>query len=36
LKQTGGKVDEAAKVLALSRSSLYAKLKKYGIKPADS
>ncbi len=34
LKQTGGKVDDAAKVLALSRSSLYAKLKKYGIRPA--
>ncbi|HTQ04608.1 MAG TPA: sigma-54 dependent transcriptional regulator [Polyangiaceae bacterium] len=33
LKQTGGKVDDAAKVLALSRSSLYAKLKKYGIRP---
>jgi DNA-binding NtrC family response regulator len=36
LKQTGGKVDDAAKVLALSRSSLYAKLKKYGIRPANS
>lgn len=36
LKQTGGKVDDAAKILALSRSSLYAKLKKYGIRPADS
>jgi DNA-binding NtrC family response regulator len=36
LKQSGGKVDDAAKVLALSRSSLYAKLKKYGIRPADS
>jgi DNA-binding NtrC family response regulator len=36
LKQTGGKVDDAAKVLALSRSSLYAKLKKYGIRPASS
>ncbi len=36
LKQAGGKVDDAAKVLALSRSSLYAKLKKYGIRPADS
>jgi DNA-binding NtrC family response regulator len=34
LKQTGGKVDDAAKVLALSRSSLYAKLKRYGIRPA--
>jgi DNA-binding NtrC family response regulator len=34
LKQTGGKVEDAAKVLALSRSSLYAKLKKYGIRPA--
>jgi DNA-binding NtrC family response regulator len=33
LKQTGGKVEDAAKVLALSRSSLYAKLKKYGIRP---
>ena len=32
LSQAGGKVDEAARVLALSRSSLYAKLKKYGIK----
>ncbi|HEV8547929.1 MAG TPA: sigma-54 dependent transcriptional regulator [Polyangiaceae bacterium] len=36
LRQSGGKVDDAAKVLALSRSSLYAKLKKYGIRPADS
>ena len=36
LKQAGGKVDDAAKVLALSRSSLYAKLKKYGIRPASS
>ena len=34
LKQTGGKVEDAAKVLDLSRSSLYAKLKKYGIRPA--
>jgi DNA-binding NtrC family response regulator len=34
LKQTGGKVEDAAKVLALSRSSLYAKLKKYGIRSA--
>jgi len=34
LKQTGGKVEDAAKVLALSRSSLYAKLKKYGIRPS--
>jgi DNA-binding NtrC family response regulator len=36
LKQTGGKVEDAAKVLALSRSSLYAKLKKYGIRPASA
>ncbi|HSU41008.1 MAG TPA: sigma-54 dependent transcriptional regulator [Polyangiaceae bacterium] len=34
LKQAGGKVEDAAKVLALSRSSLYAKLKKYGIRPS--
>jgi DNA-binding NtrC family response regulator len=34
LRQTGGKVEDAAKVLALSRSSLYAKLKKYGIRPS--
>ena len=26
--------EDAAKVLALSRSSLYAKLKKYGIRPS--
>jgi two-component system, NtrC family, response regulator AlgB len=32
LSRAGGKVDDAARVLALSRSSLYAKLKKYGIK----
>jgi DNA-binding NtrC family response regulator len=34
LQRTGGRVDDAARVLALSRSSLYAKLKKYGIKAA--
>jgi len=32
LARAGGKVDDAARILALSRSSLYAKLKKYGIK----
>jgi DNA-binding NtrC family response regulator len=32
LSRAGGKVDDAARILALSRSSLYAKLKKYGIK----
>ena len=34
LGKTGGKVDDAARVLALSRSSLYAKLKKYGLRAA--
>ncbi|HXK17614.1 MAG TPA: sigma 54-interacting transcriptional regulator, partial [Polyangiaceae bacterium] len=34
LGQAGGKVDDAARVLALSRSSLYAKLKKYGLRAA--
>jgi transcriptional regulator of acetoin/glycerol metabolism len=33
LERTGGKVEEAAKLLDLSRSALYAKLKKYGLKP---
>jgi DNA-binding NtrC family response regulator len=32
LRATGGHVEKAAEVLALSRSSLYARLKKYGIK----
>ena len=32
LLRAGGRVDDAARILALSRSSLYAKLKKYGIK----
>ncbi|RYZ09593.1 MAG: sigma-54-dependent Fis family transcriptional regulator [Myxococcales bacterium] len=32
LERAGGKVDDAARVLALSRSSLYAKLKKYGLR----
>jgi DNA-binding NtrC family response regulator len=32
LRRAGGRVDRAAEVLDLSRSSLYAKLKKYGIK----
>jgi transcriptional regulator of acetoin/glycerol metabolism len=32
LHSTGGHVEKAAEVLALSRSSLYARLKKYGIK----
>jgi DNA-binding NtrC family response regulator len=32
LRKTLGRVDDAAQILALSRSSLYAKLKKYGIK----
>jgi DNA-binding NtrC family response regulator len=35
LLRTGGRVDDAARILALSRSSLYAKLKKYGIKAAN-
>ncbi|MFZ5896190.1 MAG: sigma-54-dependent transcriptional regulator [Myxococcota bacterium] len=35
LRLAGGRVDDAARVLALSRSSLYAKLKKYGIKTAE-
>jgi DNA-binding NtrC family response regulator len=34
LVRAGGRVDDAARILALSRSSLYAKLKKYGIKSA--
>jgi len=34
LGKTGGKVDDAARILALSRSSLYAKLKKYGLRAA--
>jgi transcriptional regulator with PAS, ATPase and Fis domain len=34
LDKAGGKVDEAARLLDLSRSSLYAKLKKYGLKAA--
>jgi DNA-binding NtrC family response regulator len=34
LSRVGGRVDDAARVLDLSRSSLYAKLKKYGIKTA--
>jgi DNA-binding NtrC family response regulator len=36
LRGTGGQVEKAAQVLSLSRSSLYAKLKKYGIKVAES
>jgi DNA-binding NtrC family response regulator len=32
MSRAGGRVDDAARILALSRSSLYAKLKKYGIK----
>ncbi|MDF3071332.1 MAG: atoC6, partial [Polyangiaceae bacterium] len=34
LERAGGKVDDAARILALSRSSLYAKLKKYGLRAA--
>ena len=36
LRGAGGQVEKAAQVLSLSRSSLYAKLKKYGIKAAES
>jgi len=36
LRGSGGHVEKAAQVLSLSRSSLYAKLKKYGIKVAES
>ena len=36
LRGSGGQVEKAAQVLSLSRSSLYAKLKKYGIKVAVS
>jgi DNA-binding NtrC family response regulator len=32
LRQAEGRVDQAAKLLGLSRSSLYAKLRKYGIR----
>lgn len=32
LSRVGGRVDDAARILDLSRSSLYAKLKKYGLK----
>jgi DNA-binding NtrC family response regulator len=32
LQRLGGRVDDAAKVLDVSRSALYAKLKKYGIR----
>lgn len=35
LRKTAGRVDDAAQVLALSRSSLYAKLKKFGIKTSE-
>lgn len=34
LNRLGGRVDEAARVLAVSRSTLYAKLKRYGITAA--
>jgi DNA-binding NtrC family response regulator len=34
LQRLGGRVEDAAKVLAISRSALYAKLKKYGIVPS--
>jgi DNA-binding NtrC family response regulator len=34
LGKAGGRVDDAARILALSRSSLYAKLKKYGLRAA--
>jgi DNA-binding NtrC family response regulator len=34
LERSGGRVDDAARILALSRSSLYAKLKKYGLRSA--
>jgi transcriptional regulator of acetoin/glycerol metabolism len=33
LKKCGGRVDKAAQLLTLSRSALYAKLKKHGIQP---
>lgn len=36
LRRAGGQVEKAAQVLALSRSSLYAKLKKYGIKVVEN
>jgi DNA-binding NtrC family response regulator len=34
MNDTGGRVDEAARILGVSRSSLYEKLKKYGIPPS--
>ena len=34
LRRLGGRVDEAAKVLGISRSALYAKLKKLGLGPS--
>ena len=36
LRGAGGQVEKAAQVLSLSRSSLYAKIKKHGIKVAES
>jgi DNA-binding NtrC family response regulator len=35
LRRSGGRVDQAAKILDLSRSSLYAKLKRYGIRATE-
>jgi DNA-binding NtrC family response regulator len=35
LRGAGGQVEKAAQLLSLSRSSLYAKLKKYGIKAVE-
>ena len=35
LRSTSGQVEKAAEILALSRSSLYARLKKYGIKATE-
>ena len=35
LRGTAGNVEKAAQVLSLSRSSMYAKVKKYGLKIAE-
>ena len=35
LQQTGGNVREAAKILGIDRSTLYGKIRLYGIRRAD-
>jgi transcriptional regulator of acetoin/glycerol metabolism len=36
MSELGGRVDQAARVLGIARSSLYARLKRYGVAQSEN